>query len=158
MSIRSCVTCKKAFHARPSHIRNGWGKFCSIKCKGKSQINQTKVICATCGKIITRPPSKIERRSKSKKFFCNKSCFAIWKNKTMFVGPGHPQWTDGHASYRRMMLRRASQPLACAHCGFNDIRALLVHHVDHSRKNNATKNLLWLCHNCHYLIHEGRTI
>lgn len=45
-------------------------------------------------------------------------------------------------------------PLACKKCGSTDSRTLAVHHKDKNRKNNSISNLMWLCHNCHYLVHH----
>ena len=158
MPIKSCHICTKQFYSRPSFFKKGWGRYCSIHCKSEAQKRGKEKLCDTCGKKIYRVKSKLTRASVSKKFFCNKSCFAIWKNKTMFKWEKHPQWKHGRSSYRTMMIRRNKKKIQCTHCAFNDIRALLVHHKDKNRKNNTLKNLLWLCHNCHYLIHDGKTI
>jgi 5-methylcytosine-specific restriction endonuclease McrA len=39
-------------------------------------------------------------------------------------------------------------------CGEGDIRMLAVHHIDQDRKNYKVENLVWLCHNCHHLVHH----
>jgi predicted HNH restriction endonuclease len=31
---------------------------------------------------------------------------------------------------------------------------LIVHHVDENRSNNDPENLIWLCYNCHHLVHN----
>jgi len=31
---------------------------------------------------------------------------------------------------------------------------LIVHHIDKNRNNNGIENLIWLCQNCHYLVHH----
>lgn len=41
----------------------------------------------------------------------------------------------------------------CAKCGYTDIQALQVHHIDRNRKNNNLDNLQVLCCNCHRLEH-----
>jgi len=46
----------------------------------------------------------------------------------------------------------------CSKCGFEDKRVLVIHHKDYNRKNNNINNLIWLCRNCHYLIHDRKTI
>jgi hypothetical protein len=93
----------------------------------------------------------------SGKFFCGKSCLAIWKNKNILIGEHHGSWKNGANSYRNKLLRSNVSP-RCASCGFDDIRALVAHHINRDRTNNHIKNLKWLCHNCHYLEHEGKTI
>jgi len=155
--MQACKICTKQLYARPRSLKMGWGRYCSMKCKGAGQKNGTKIPCATCGNTLYRTPKNFNRQSTTKRFFCNKSCLAVWKNKTLFVGEGHPLWKSGQASYRNAMLRKGRSPI-CTVCGFSDVRALLVHHIDRNRQNNALRNLKWLCHNCHYLEHEGKTI
>lgn len=71
----------------------------------------------------------------------------------MFVGKNHPNWTGGEFAGRRI-LERSGRKLVCEHCGNSDKRVLMVHHKDSSRKNNKLSNLIWLCHNCHHLVHD----
>lgn len=156
MPTKRCVICQKEFYAKPWHLKHGWARHCSSDCKNEGLKSGKQVPCATCGKMIYRILSDIERKSVTNKFFCNKSCLAIWKNKNIFIGKNHPQWKGG-ITYRATMIK--SENLAkCTKCGLVDIRALVVHHIDCNRKNNSLKNLTWLCHNCHYLEHEGKTI
>jgi 5-methylcytosine-specific restriction endonuclease McrA len=42
----------------------------------------------------------------------------------------------------------------CGCCGIKDERILLIHHRDCDRKNNNISNLVWLCWNCHFLVHN----
>lgn len=156
MSTRKCKICGKNFYAKPSHIKNGWAKYCSQKCQYKGYQTGKLVKCDTCGKEIYRTQKEL-RCSKSKKFFCNRSCFAIWKNHYILFGENHPSWKNGQGSYRAIMMRANILPICC-NCGIKDIRVLLTHHVDGDRKNNKIKNLKWLCRNCHYLIHNRKTI
>ncbi|MDP3989021.1 MAG: HNH endonuclease [bacterium] len=39
-------------------------------------------------------------------------------------------------------------------CLTNCSMVLIVHHIDHDRNNGALDNLVWLCHNCHRLVHN----
>jgi hypothetical protein len=75
----------------------------------------------------------------------------------MFVGPGHPGWKDSPKNYRSKLLN-SDRPVECQICEIDDLRLLVAHHKDHDRQNNSLKNLAWLCHNCHYIIHEGKTV
>jgi 5-methylcytosine-specific restriction endonuclease McrA len=77
---------------------------------------------------------------------------AVWKNKNLIVGEDHPNWKNGENAYREIMIR-SGIPAVCKHCGTKDFRVLLVHHIDEDRKNNHIENLMWLCHNCHFLKH-----
>ena len=147
----NCKICSKEFYAKPRHIKIGWGKHCSNQCKFKSQKVGKLVRCAICNKTIYKTPKEL-KRSKSKKYFCNKSCFAVWKNKNILFGKNHPRWKDGANAYRAVMARSRIKPV-CNVCRKNDERVLVVHHIDKNRQNNSIKNLTWLCRNCHHLVH-----
>ncbi len=155
MPIKRCKVCKGSFYTRPSHVKQGWGKYCSKKCQYHAYMTGRSVNCGTCGRKTYKALNEL-KHSKSKKYFCNKSCFAIWKNKHLLIGKNHPRWKNGEGSYREMMLRSKIIQI-CNKCGTNDIRVLLIHHIDRNRKNNKISNLKWLCRNCHYLVHDRKT-
>jgi 5-methylcytosine-specific restriction endonuclease McrA len=46
--------------------------------------------------------------------------------------------------------------LICKRCGTEDKRVLEAHHIDSNRKNNTIQNLVWLCRNCHHLVHNHK--
>ena len=156
MPYVECQICQKEFYIKPSHQKLGWGKFCSRTCHTLSQRKGHFVSCKTCGKQIWRMPKSLER-SKSGYFFCNKSCSLSWKNTILNSGINHPLWNGGESSYRKKK-EDSSEDIYCLHCGLRDKRVLVVHHIDENRKNNILTNLMWLCRNCHYLIHNGKTI
>lgn len=155
--LRTCGICKKSFRVKRWLVKNGWGIYCSMRCKNEGQKNGEMVLCATCGAGVYRTPKEIRHRSVTNRSFCNKSCLAVWKNKNMFIGRNHNRWKHGGCSYRATFMRRVGNP-RCTSCSFQDIRALVVHHIDRNRKNNSLYNLKWLCHNCHFLEHDGKTI
>ena len=109
--------------------------------------------CCSCNKIIYRTPQKIFR-SKSKKYFCSKSCQTKWRN-TQYVGKSHLQWRDGKSTYRDVILR-SDRFKICTLCKTEDLRVLAVHHIDQDRNNFKLENLAWLCHNCHRLVHYDK--
>lgn len=152
----NCKICGADFYAKPRHIQRGWGKYCSKPCQYKAQFTGKTVFCANCDKKVYRMKKDL-RRSKSKKFFCNKSCLAIWKNKHVICGEKHVNWKYGRNAYRNVMIRNRT-PQICKGCGLEDKRLLIVHHIDRNRNNNTIQNLKWLCRNCHYLEHEGKTV
>lgn len=51
-------------------------------------------------------------------------------------------------TYRDMAMREYAHQ--CAICGWKEDEDILqVHHIDENRQNNALKNLIILCPNCH---------
>lgn len=139
-----------SFRVRQWQVKQGWGMYCSIKCKNESQKKGRFVKCSTCGGKTWRGPGEL-RRSKSKKFFCNKSCQTIWRNK-YYSGPKHPFWKDGMSTYRNALLNTGKK-VECVICKEKDARVLQVHHKDGDRRKNSADNLTWLCVNCHRLVH-----
>ncbi len=152
MTFRNCKICNAEFYVKPSHIERGWGKFCSKECQNKGQLSGGLTHCFTCRKQIYRSSAQV-RHSKSRRFFCGKSCQTIWRNSGVFIGEAHGNWKGGESVYREILLK-ADRPKKCERCGIGDLRILSVHHVDKNRKNNRLDNLVWLCFNCHHLIHH----
>lgn len=151
MLIVSCKICTKKFSVKPSHAKNGWGIYCSKKCNYLGQRTGRFFACHTCGKPVYKS-LKDQSRSKSGKFFCDKACQTKWRN-SIFAGENHSNWKGGQSVYRDI-LRRAKIERTCAKCKIGDTRVLIVHNRDRNRKNNSVSNLMWLCHNCHFLVHH----
>jgi len=151
MPIVKCKICQKKFYAKPNWLKRGWGKYCSPECQHKAQLRGKFVYCEICGKKIWRMPRQLIH-SKSRKFFCNKSCQTLWRNR-FYSGPNHPFWKGGHHQQYRKFLLNSNMAQRCKMCGNNDRRLLVVHHKDEKRNNNKVQNLVWLCLNCHHLVH-----
>jgi hypothetical protein len=147
-----CAVCQQSFYAKPNWLKNGHGKYCSRVCAHKAQKTGRMFACHTCKKN-TYKSLKDQRRSKSGKFFCNKKCQTIWRNSSVFSGENHANWKGGESSYRQRLLKTELAQI-CARCSSDDKRILVVHHKDKNRQNNKFSNLIWLCHNCHYLVHH----
>jgi len=148
----NCQNCDKEFYVKPNRILRGWGKYCSKTCQHIGAKNGKTLACLICGKEVYRS-LKDQGRSKSNKFFCSKSCQTIWRNSEIFIGKKHANWKTGEYSYRDALKRAPVLPY-CLKCNTNDTRVLAVHHKDRNRSNNNISNLIWLCHNCHYLVHH----
>lgn len=148
---RKCKVCTKEFKTKPFFIKNGGGKYCSSICHHQGLRKGKYQKCFICGKETYKKPQQL-RRSKSGKFFCGKSCQAIWRNSE-FIGPKHANYTEGKYSYRSVLLRHGIAKI-CKLCKMKDYRVLAVHHIDKNRKNNKLSNLAWLCNNCHFLVHH----
>lgn len=151
MPIVKCKICKSDFYVKPSHQKLGYGKYCSMDCKRQGQRKGKYVLCEVCGKETWKTPKAL-KNSKSNKFFCNKKCQTIWRNK-YFSGNKHFNWKGGEYIYRKVMISSGKKTV-CVKCGISDKRILVVHHKDCNRKNNDISNLIWLCYNCHYLVHN----
>lgn len=152
MPVLKCLICAREFYVKPSHQKRGWGKYCSVSCRAKSQFRGKFVNCFICNLQIYRSPKDL-RNSQSKKFFCSKTCQTIWRNTILFSGENSTNWKHGKSAYRRI-LQRTKKEQICTLCKTDDKRILIVHHKDKNRYNNNVENLIWLCHNCHYLIHH----
>src|SRR3989338_6394698 len=133
MPQAKCKICKKEFYVKPSHLKRGWGKYCSRKCQNEGQKKGNFFSCAICQKKIWRVPKDI-KSSKSQKFFCNRSCQTIWRNK-IYSGTNHSLWNGGLSIYRKEFLKTKVKPI-CKKCGHNDKRVLIIHHKDSNRRNN----------------------
>jgi len=151
MPLVRCKICKKKFYAKPSWLKRDWGKYCSAKCQHRAQLKGRFVYCEICGKKIWRKPRQL-KHSKSKKYFCTKSHQTLWRNR-IFIGPRHPNWKGGENIEHKGLLIRNGIKSVCKLCGCKDKRVLAVHHLDRNKKHNMIKNLIWLCHNCHHLVH-----
>jgi hypothetical protein len=151
MPITNCKICKNEFYIKPSHLKIGWGKYCSIKCRITGQRKGRIVLCEICGNETWKTPKDFNN-TKSGKFFCSRSCQTIWRNQ-VYSGEKHYLWKGGEFVYRKKLLKSGKLPI-CQRCGVKDKRILDVHHIDKNRKNTNLDNLVWLCRNCHYLVHN----
>ena len=149
--IVKCQLCSKSFYTKPSWVKNGGGKYCSLVCKYKGSRLGQNLPCYICGKVVYHPKGRIAR-SKSKKNFCSKSCQTIWRN-SYYVGEKHGNYIDGKSMYRSV-LSRNKIPAVCKLCKTIDKRVLAVHHLNRKKSDNRVENLVWLCHNCHHLVHH----
>jgi len=151
MPNKKCKICGREFYTKPYHIKKGWGKYCSIKCRTKAQFKGRWVECGNCGKKIWRTPKDF-KRSERNKFFCSVGCHCSWENKNVRYGVNAPNWICGETVYRDLM-RRYKIPYKCARCGISDKRVLVVHHKDGNRRNNKIENLERICCNCRAILH-----
>lgn len=151
MPLTSCTRCSNSFYAKPSALSKGNGKYCGLECYKTSKKSGLEIPCDICGRVSYKRKTDIVR-SQSGKFFCGKSCQTRWRNQ-LYIGDKHKNFTTGESSYRSVM-ERAKTPRICRVCQTSDFRVLAVHHIDKNRKNNSLKNLAWLCHNCHFLVHH----
>lgn len=153
MPIVKCKICLKDFYGKPYFLKIGQAKYCSQKCMRIGSRTGKIVKCHSCDKEVYKT-KKALRVSKSKTYFCTKSCQTKWRN-SIFVGSKHANWKNGEYAYRSVLGRHKIQKI-CKLCKNKDFRILAVHHIDKNKKNNEVENLAWLCHNCHHLVHHDK--
>lgn len=153
----NCVICRQEFYAKPSWLKKGFGKYCSRKCQHEGRKNGQMINCFICEKRVYKAVKAL-KHSKSKKYFCGKSCQTIWRNTIVFIGKNHPNWKHGEYIYRNRLINNNAILKICKICKIDDFRILAVHHLDKNKKNNKLENLIWLCHNCHFLAHHYNNI
>ena len=146
-----CRICRRKFYAKPSWLKRGEGKFCSIGCYTQARKTGKTINCFVCGKETYKPLKELNR-SKYKRFFCSKKCSTPWRN-SLYTGKRHPNWKYGEFSYKDTMNRNGA-PQVCTLCATRNKEVIIVHHIDKNRKNNNISNLTWLCRNCHFLVHH----
>lgn len=155
MPTIGCAKCKKGFYAKPSWIARGYGKYCSVECQYLAQRTGKIVRCEICSVSVYKSQKDL-LASKSKKYFCGKSCQTTWRNQ-LYSGDRHPNWKHGEdVNYRDILTKRRVSQI-CKLCKVSDKRLLCVHHKDENRRNNSVANLVWLCYNCHHLVHRHKT-
>ncbi len=155
MTIVACNICCNSFYVKPSHIKLGWGKYCSQGCRNISQRKGKEISCSSCGKKVYLAPARLIH-SKSGKHFCSKKCQTVWRN-SYFIREKHQNWTGGESVYRDI-LKLTQAPMVCYLCKIDNEKVLVAHHIDHNRKNNSADNLVWLCLNCHFLTHHDKDL
>lgn len=149
-----CTTCLKSFYAKPSWTKLGKGKYCSVKCSARAKRKGSTVKCFICNKEVYKSLEDL-KNSKSKNYFCGRKCSLRWSG-SLHIGADSPNWKGGRFSYKNILARGKAKK-ACVLCGKNNQKILSVHHVDQNRNHNDVKNLIWLCQNCHFLVHHYET-
>ena len=147
----ACNFCNKEFKKKKSQISLSLKNYCSRICSEKGRKKGKMVKCFVCKKSVYKKLKDI-KLSKSGKYFCGHICSNTWIGEQQRT-ENHPNWISGKASYKNL-LRRTDSMKECVLCKKDDIRVLCVHHLDKNRKNNKIENLIWLCQNCHFLVHN----
>ena len=153
MENTRCEVCGKEFRRKKSQILLAKRHYCSIKCQYSDRKKGKIIECHICGKKVYKKNKDINN-SQNKKFFCDIKCSNKWLGSKR-RGQNHPNWINGKFSYSNA-LKRSDPVGSCRLCGESDTRILLVHHIDQNRDNNNLFNLAWLCHNCHFLVHNHK--
>lgn len=143
-----CDYCRYPFLKQTRLLREK--NYCNRECQSEAQVTGKNYPCEVCKKKIYRNISQA-KKSKSGMFFCSKECKDIG---VLTIQEIRPEFYDtGISDYRTIAFRE--YPKICSICGYNNEKALEVHHLDKDRNNNSVYNLIVLCCNCHTLIHKG---
>jgi len=100
--------------------------------------------CPVCSKIFTGKIYDIKDQ-----ITCSIGC----ANTFFRTNRDNPNYISGRGSYRKYALTKLGSK--CIECGYSNVDALEVHHIDKDRTNNNLSNLEVLCANCHKLTHKG---
>jgi len=151
---RECEVCHTIFEAPLKEINRGNGRFCSLSCSSSRKKDlQPNVQCAYCDKYFYKNPSK-QQLSKSGLFFCCREHKDLAQRIGGIKEIQPPHYGEGYRSNYR--LRAFNHlPNKCNRCELDDMRILVVHHIDRDRSNNNINNLEILCPNCHALEHRS---
>lgn len=159
----SCENCEKKFKDYVSNKR----KFCSIKCKHKSQFTEKTKSCSNCGELFAY-------KHKSTDKYCSKKCLSLGLSKTLvgkqpwnkekttpnIAGENHWNWKGGNLrgsrgwpqrKFRNAVLERDGY--RCVLCGSTDKR-LIADHIKpwamHPELRTDVNNGRTLCTDCNY--------
>lgn len=142
-SNAKCIRCGKDFYARPSFIKKGWGKYCSISC-GKLRVKYPILKnCLLCGEQFI-----IADGSYSKKKYCSSSCAAKLNNKSR-KGIKY----KGKRSAKKYLISKYGHVCMIPNCNY--AVTLDIHHIKYRSKggDNDFGNCLLLCPNHHREVH-----
>lgn len=148
---QNCLICDTEFLARPTDVRRGHGKYCSISCSNSARRRDPvpNVVCACCNKEFHLSQSK-QDQSKSGLFFCCRE----HKDRSQRIG-GIKAIQPDHYGTGYKALAWNNFPHNCNRCGYDEhVKILEVHHRDHDHSNNVLENLELLCPNCHAIEHR----
>lgn len=146
-----CDFCRQKFKKKKSQLKLSIKHYCSIHCSEQGRRKGKMIECFTCNNS-TYKSLKDLKNSNSGKYFCSRTCSNVWIGKQQRT-ENNPNWTGGLSSYKDL-LKRTNTKQACVLCGKDNRKILCVHHMDRNRKNNNVRNLIWLCRNCHFLVHH----
>lgn len=132
---KTCPTCNKEF--KKNFVTKN-AEYCSLSCIQRHP-------CQLCGKIITGRKTF----QSGEKRFCSRQC-SNFVHRT--INSKKAYGAKGYAN----SLKKYNE-IRCNKCGINDIRVLVVHHINSDRNDNSYSNLETLCANCHHILHWGET-
>lgn len=143
----TCAGCKEPTKMHAYRVRKGTGKYCSQKCYLSHRWDGDRC-CKQCGKTCSVR-------------YCSDKCQKAYWNKNGAAVHKHPR------NWQRKLALIESLGGKCVKCGFDDVRALDIDHIDPGGKIKPKTGYTWgrrfkdwaanngnlrlLCANCHRL-------
>lgn len=185
MIEKKCLVCGIIFRTKPSLVRIGKGKLCSVDCsrkhlslikQGKPNYSKTKF---TKGNIPWNKNKKGLQVSwckgkKNPQLIGNQNGFRKglipWnKGKKFLSGEMNPNWRGGLSRHsypwnfneQLKNLIRERDNYKCVICGIPQeecVRKLDIHHKDRDKNNLNPENLITLCRICHLKVSFNKLI
>jgi hypothetical protein len=134
-----CETCGNQFYVFPSRIKKGQVKYCSMKCYSKNGENNPFWGKRHNLNSIAKMSSSPNRPKFTSEDNPNKVRFG-----ENYIGKSLGWW-------QRWFMRNIGK---CEICSLQCIEIMEIHHKNRNRKDNRRENLLYVCPNCHRLIHK----
>jgi hypothetical protein len=133
---RVCEACSAPFYGSPGHVRHGWAKFCSMRCRSTNMIGarnfrwkaEGETKCRWCGKFFHQKPTAKRHRAK---VWCSEKCRSAAVSKVVYCAR-----CDGE-----ILTHKCRYPKYCAVC-WPIVRA------ENAKKANR------ICINCHSWFHR----
>ena len=155
MPNTTCLKCSQEFYAKPTHLKRGWGKYCSLTCLNQSKVTSIEAVCATCKKVVLKKKSDI-KRSKTGNVYCSRSCATITNNTLFKKWENHKNFKNGDRAYRRLAFEafevKCNAGQQCPLYGMKLPNFMLeVDHINGNHFDNQIENLQILCVWCHRL-------
>jgi hypothetical protein len=135
---------------RPNH-RMREKMYCSRECARLSSRRRVVIECASCGKVIERPKSRVLLRGEGR-LYCSRNCKEYEQKIGGKLHLAH--YGVGTSKYRQRAISHYGAK--CTDCGFSEHEGMIdVHHRDGNRDNNDLENLQVLCVWCHAMKTRG---
>lgn len=145
---RNCLVCSEFFIPRRAQLRNGGGKYCSMKCFNTLSIE-----------VLQSPEMK--KRAKEASLLSE-----LGRAKRSRKGTDNPQWRGGRYQSSGYIWQRnpggwskgEHRRLMESHLGRELSRDEVVHHINHDKTDNRLENLVVMTRAEHIKEHHPEII